>query len=126
MPFSPRSVSREYPRRYIGGLGVRHIQATTSAVAFTPVESAPGGETVAYGRCLRKEAAMQISLRKLLSVALACAACSAGWAQQQSVEPTAEQPASAAPLWPSRFQAGEDEFTVYPPQLERWEGDRLE
>jgi hypothetical protein len=30
------------------------------------------------------------------------------------------------PVWPHRFEQGDLEFTVYPPQLERWQADRLE
>src|SRR5262245_27312643 len=72
---------------------------------------------------------MRMNVRKLLKailLGLAGAACTAGWAQQEPVEPTAERAPTAASLWPSRFQAGDDTFTVYPPQLERWEGDRLD
>src|SRR5574341_223367 len=35
-------------------------------------------------------------------------------------------PASSAPLWPYRFDVDGETFTVYPPQLERWAGNRLE
>ena len=35
-------------------------------------------------------------------------------------------PASSAPLWPYRFDVDGETFTVYPPQLERWTGNRLE
>jgi hypothetical protein len=34
--------------------------------------------------------------------------------------------ASPAPLWPYRFDVEGEAFTVYPPQLERWSGGRLE
>ncbi len=41
-------------------------------------------------------------------------------------EPAIERAEAPQPPWPSRFYLGEDAFTVYPPQLERWELDRLE
>ena len=72
---------------------------------------------------------MNISIRNAFGLAAlaiaACAVTGAGWAEQEAGEPATEQ-ASAQPLWPSRFYVGDDAFTVYPPQLERWERDRLE
>jgi hypothetical protein len=43
----------------------------------------------------------------------------------------AEQAIDAAPVaspttWPHQFNQGELTFTVYPPELDRWQGDRLE
>ena len=73
---------------------------------------------------------MQMSLRKLLIVTLlgisTGAVWVAGWAAQQPAGQGVEPAASPTPLWPRQFQAAGAAFTVYPPQLERWEGDRLE
>ncbi len=72
---------------------------------------------------------MNISIRNAFGLAsLAIAACvltGAGWAGQEADEPATEQ-ASTQPLWPSRFYVGEDAFTVYPPQLDGWQGERLQ
>jgi hypothetical protein len=74
---------------------------------------------------------MNVLLRKARGVvALAVAVCAisaTGWAQQEGEGP-ADEPLSAVapPFWPNRFYLGDDAFTVYPPQFERWEGDRLE
>ncbi|HSC27591.1 MAG TPA: hypothetical protein VLD67_09965, partial [Vicinamibacterales bacterium] len=68
---------------------------------------------------------MSTSVRNLLVAALAVAAWAlgpAGWAQEDSDELSASQ----SQLWPIRFQVGDDAFTVYPLQLERWERDRLD
>jgi hypothetical protein len=68
--------------------------------------------------------------KRLRNAALALAACAIGagsWAQEAVDEVPAEGAAeSRTQLWPSRFYVGDDAFTVYPPQLERWERDRLE
>ena len=37
-----------------------------------------------------------------------------------------EPPMSSAAPWPDQFKQGEVTFTVYPPELDRWQGDRLE
>jgi hypothetical protein len=74
---------------------------------------------------------MSTSIRNILgAAALAVAACTistASWALKDADEASADQAAaSQSQLWPSRFYAGDDAFTVYPLQLERWESDRLE
>jgi len=40
--------------------------------------------------------------------------------------PVASTPAAGSFPWPNQFSEGGQAFTVYPPQLERWQGDRLE
>ena len=40
--------------------------------------------------------------------------------------PAPSMPASPSFPWPNQFNAGGQDFTVYPPQLERWQADRLE
>jgi hypothetical protein len=55
-----------------------------------------------------------------------------GQAQTGDNQTAAEAAAVSAPLpaapfpWPSQFSDGGQAFTVYPPQLDRWQGDRLE
>jgi len=50
-----------------------------------------------------------------------------GCAQQPPQASAADEVVTPQPeLWPSRFYLGDDAFTVYPLQLERWERDRLE
>jgi hypothetical protein len=56
----------------------------------------------------------------------------AGQAQTGDNQTAAEAAAVSAPLpaspfpWPNQFSEGGQAFTVYPPQLDRWQGDRLE
>jgi hypothetical protein len=73
---------------------------------------------------------MSIFLRRAFGfTALAIAACAVGgasWAEQEAEEPGTQRAFTAPQLWPSRFYLGDDVFTVYPPQLERWERDRLD
>ena len=74
---------------------------------------------------------MNTSFRKTLGIAAvavaACAIGAASRAQEEADEVPADWAAEAqSQLWPSRFYVGDDAFTVYPPQLERWERDRLE
>jgi hypothetical protein len=40
--------------------------------------------------------------------------------------PVAASPAALSFPWPNQFNEGGQAFTVYPPQLDRWQGDRLE
>ncbi|HTS52742.1 MAG TPA: hypothetical protein VMH26_05670 [Burkholderiales bacterium] len=40
--------------------------------------------------------------------------------------PAASSPATAGYPWPNQFTEDSQAFTVYPPQLDRWQGDRLE
>ena len=72
---------------------------------------------------------MRTSTRHLLAAVLTLAACAAGWAQEDAGEVSVDTGEASAPesqLWPIRFQAGDDAFTVYPLQLERWESNRLD
>ena len=74
---------------------------------------------------------MNISIRRTLALSAlaiaACAAIGASRAQEDADQAPGEGAAAiSAQLWPSRFYVGDDAFTVYPPQLERWERDRLE
>ncbi len=66
----------------------------------------------------------------LSSSALALAACcmSGSSLAQISDEPAVidAAPAGSPLTWPHQFNQGELGFTVYPPQLDRWQGDRLE
>jgi hypothetical protein len=71
------------------------------------------------------------SIRNILGVAaLAVAACTIGaasGAQEDAGEAPADRAAASQPQpWPTRFWVGDDAFTVYPLQLERWERDRLD
>jgi hypothetical protein len=64
-----------------------------------------------------------------LGVALAIAGCAmggVGQAQQDNQLSPAVESVALTPFWPNRFHQGEDAFTVYPPQFERWERDHLE
>jgi len=63
----------------------------------------------------------------LIGVVLGLAVCGAGLAQT-SEEPLAiPAPPEASPVaWPRQFSHGDSTFTIYPPQLDRWQGDRLE
>jgi hypothetical protein len=63
----------------------------------------------------------------LIGVVLGPAVCGAGLAQT-SEEPLAiPAPPEASPVaWPRQFSHGDSTFTIYPPQLDRWQGDRLE
>lgn len=67
---------------------------------------------------------------RLGAAVLALAACgigAIGCAQQPAQASAADEAVAPQPeLWPSRFYLGNDAFTVYPLQIERWEGDRLE
>src|SRR5262245_36596428 len=60
-------------------------------------------------------------------VIAACAVSGVGQAQEEDdqISPGVDG-AAPAPFWPSRFVLGEDAFTVYPPQFERWERERLD
>jgi len=74
---------------------------------------------------------MNTSIRRRLGVATlalaACAVSAVSRAQEQADEVPADSAvASQSQLWPSRFYVGDDAFTVYPLQLERWERDRLD
>ncbi|HTT36518.1 MAG TPA: hypothetical protein VMH32_02470 [Burkholderiales bacterium] len=46
--------------------------------------------------------------------------------EQTAPEPAPSMPASSSFPWPNQFNEGGQDFTVYPPQLERWQADRLE
>jgi hypothetical protein len=51
-----------------------------------------------------------------------------GWAQtsESQASPEAASAASAQYPWPNQFNDNGQAFTLYPPQLDRWQGDRLE
>lgn len=55
-----------------------------------------------------------------------------GLAQTGDSQTPAEATPASSPLapsafpWPNQFSDGDQAYTVYPPQLERWQGDRLE
>ena len=46
--------------------------------------------------------------------------------EQFTVEPLAPAMANQQFPWPTQFSEGNQSFTVYPPELDRWEGDRLQ
>ena len=74
---------------------------------------------------------MNTSRRRRLGIAAlvlaACATSAVSWAQLDAgAVPADEAVASQSQLWPSRFHVGDDAFTVYPLQLERWERNRLD
>ena len=74
---------------------------------------------------------LRMSTRSILIGALAALslAASAGWAQTDDEDDDAEDVAAApaSPLpWPNQFSEGGQAFVIYPPQLDRWQGDQLE
>ncbi len=74
---------------------------------------------------------MNLSGRRRLEIAMlalaACATSAVSSAQRDADEVRVDEAvASHSEFWPSRFQLGDDAFTVYPLQLERWERDRLD
>ncbi|HYL19905.1 MAG TPA: hypothetical protein VEV20_14580 [Burkholderiales bacterium] len=63
----------------------------------------------------------------LISTALGFALCGAGLAQTREEPMAIPAPPEASPVpWPRQFNHGDSTFTIYPPQLDRWQGDRLE
>jgi len=71
---------------------------------------------------------MNLFLRTaLISMALGFALCGAGLAQTREEPMAIPAPPEASPVpWPRQFNRGDSTFTIYPPQLDRWQGDRLE
>jgi hypothetical protein len=64
-------------------------------------------------------------------VAAGVLGCSPAWAQTDEDEDDAPDTAATPAVnsqfpWPSQFSADGQSFTVYPPELDRWDGDQLQ
>ena len=61
------------------------------------------------------------------ALSLECTLAQTGENQATSARPPPTTPLSPASFpWPSQFDEGGQAFTIYPPQLSRWQADRLE
>jgi hypothetical protein len=80
-----------------------------------------------------------LDLRKIIgsvaaAITIGVAGCVPSWAQDDGEQPQAGSEPAAAPAtapspafpWPAQFSADGRAFVLYPPELDRWEGDRLQ
>ena len=65
-----------------------------------------------------------------LLVVFGLASLSSGWAQTLSNAPSAQKAKTQSaknsdPGWPRTFTSGADKFLIYQPQVDSWDGDRI-